>query len=135
HLQARETVKVRSNVTGDLLSLSVKEGDRVRRGQLLGQIDKRLQESMVAQFRGAVASARAQIVQIEASIAQDKRDMERVRTLVQERLASASDLEKSDTALKLDVSRLDQQKEMVAQNQGQLSTALYNLSRATLTAP
>src|SRR5438477_3792217 len=82
HLQARETVKVSSNVTGDLLSLSVKEGDRVRRGQLLGQIDKRLQESQVAQFLGAVASAKAQLVQIEASIAQDKRDLERVKTLV-----------------------------------------------------
>src|SRR5262245_50495275 len=74
HLQARETVKVSSNVTGDLLSLSVKEGDHVKAGQVIGQIDKRLQESQVAQFRGAVASAVAQTVQIEASIAQDQRD-------------------------------------------------------------
>ena len=44
HVQARETVKVSSNVTGDLLSLSVKEGDRVTRGQVLGQIDKRVAE-------------------------------------------------------------------------------------------
>src|SRR6478672_3583939 len=56
HLQARETVKVSSNVTGDLLSLSVKEGDKVHRGQVLGQIDKRLYETQVTQFRGAVAS-------------------------------------------------------------------------------
>src|SRR3954466_3810814 len=74
HLQARETVKISSNVTGDLLSLSVKEGDRVRRGQVLGQIDKRLQEASVAQFRGGVLGAKAAIVQIEAQIAQDKRD-------------------------------------------------------------
>src|SRR4029077_1440093 len=71
HLQARETVKVSSNVTGDLLSLSVKEGDKVTRGQVLGQIDKRLQESQVAQFRGAVASAIAQTAQVEATIIQD----------------------------------------------------------------
>ena len=32
HLQARETVKVSSNVTGDLLSLAVKEGDQVKQG-------------------------------------------------------------------------------------------------------
>src|SRR5512138_2967590 len=55
HLQARETVKVSSNVTGDLLSLSVKEGDRVTRGQVLGQIDKRLEEAQVSQFRATVA--------------------------------------------------------------------------------
>src|SRR3954469_23055034 len=94
HLQARETVKVSSNVTGDLLSLSVKEGDLVRRGQVLGQIDKRLEESQVSQFRGAVASAVAQTLQVEASIAQDERDVERSRKLVAENLATAAELEK-----------------------------------------
>ncbi|MCA1828191.1 MAG: efflux RND transporter periplasmic adaptor subunit [Myxococcales bacterium] len=135
HMQARETVKVSSNVTGDLLSLSVKEGDKVRRGQVLGQIDKRLEESQVAQFRGTVASARAAITQIEAAIVQDRRDLERVKKLVDERLASASDLEKAQTTLQVDQGRLDAQRELVKQGQGQLEQALYNLSRATLTAP
>lgn len=135
HLQARETVKVSSNVTGDLLSLSVKEGDRVQRGQVLGQIDKRLEESQVAQYRGAVAGAKAQIAQIEPTIEQDRRDLERVQKLVDNKLASQSDLEKSKLQLQVDLSRLVAQRELVAQNQGQLGTALYNLSRATLTAP
>lgn len=135
HLQARETVKVSSNVTGDLLSLSVKEGDRVTAGQVLGQIDKRLEESQVAQFRGAVASAVAQTVQVEASIAQDERDLERRRQLVRENLSTISELEKAETQLKLDQSRRTAQRQLVAQNQGQLETALYNLSRATLKAP
>jgi len=135
HLQARETVKVSSNVTGDLLSLSVKEGDRVQHGQVLGQIDKRFYETQVTQYRGAVASARAQIAQIDVTIEQDKRDLGRVKRLVDERLASAADLEKSTTQLKMDESRLASQRELVSQNVGQLETALYNLSRATLTAP
>ena len=135
HLQARETVKVSSNVTGDLLTLSVKEGDHVRRGQMLGQIDKRLEETQVAQYRGTVASARAQIGQIETSIVQEKRDLERVKKLVEGKLASASELEKAQTQLQVDVGRLDGQRELVKQGQGQLEQALYNLSRATLTAP
>jgi HlyD family secretion protein len=135
HLQARETVKVSSNVTGDLLSLSVKEGDHVRLGQVLGQIDKRLYETQVSQFRGAVASAKASIEQIVVAVDQDRRDLARVKKLVDERLASASDLEKSTTQLKMDEGRLAAQKELVAQNVGQLETALYNLSRATLMAP
>src|SRR5256714_10070161 len=106
HLQARETVKVSSNVTGDLLSLSVKEGDHVMRGQVLGQIDKRFYETQVTQYRGAVASARAQIAQIQVTIQQDKRDLGRVKRLGDERLASAADLEKSTTPLKMDGSRL-----------------------------
>ena len=135
HLQARETVKVSSNVTGDLLSLSVKEGDQVKQGQVLGQIDKRLYETQVTQYRGSVASAKASIAQIEVAVEQDRRDLGRVKKLVDERLASASDLEKASTQLKMDEGRLAAQKELVAQNVGQLDTALYNLSRATLTAP
>ncbi|MFO0590546.1 MAG: efflux RND transporter periplasmic adaptor subunit [Polyangiaceae bacterium] len=135
HVQARETIKVSSNVTGDLLSLSVREGDHVTKGQVLGQIDKRLGESQVAQFRGAVASAAAVALQVEVAIAQDKRDLERVQKLAAESLATQSDLEKAQTNLKLDESRLSAQKQLIAQNQGQLQTAMYNLSRATLTAP
>jgi HlyD family secretion protein len=135
HLQARETVKVSSNVTGDLLSLAVAEGDHVRRGQVLGQIDKRLEEAQVIQFRGAVAAAKAMIAQIEPAIEQDKHDLERVKKLVADKLASTADLEKSQTQLSVDIGRLNANKEQVAQNQGQLETALYNLSRATLTAP
>jgi len=135
HLQARETVKVSSNVTGDLLSLSVKEGDRVVQGQVLGQIDRRLGESTVAQFRGAVASARAQIAQVEAAIAEDEREVARTKALVDKGMASAAELDKANTQLAVDKSRLEQQRQVVAQNQGQLDTAQYNLSRATLTAP
>lgn len=135
HLQARETVKVSSNVTGDLLSLSVKEGDHVKSGQLLGQIDKRLGESQVAQFRGAVASAVAQTAEIDAAIAQDQRNLSRTEKLVAENLTSRAELEKAQTQLRLDEAKRATQKQLVAQNQGQLETALYNLSRATLVAP
>jgi HlyD family secretion protein len=135
HLQAHQTVKVSSNISGDLLSLAVKEGDAVARGQVLGQIDRRLQESQVAQFRAGVANAKAAIDQIVANIAQDKNDLSRTRILAEQKLASQSDLDKAQTLLKVDEGRLAAQKELVAQNQGQLETALYNLSRATLTAP
>jgi HlyD family secretion protein len=135
HLQARETVKVSSNISGDLISLHVKEGDRVKLGQVLGQIDRRLQEAQVVQFRGGLASSRAQVEQLQASIAQDQNDLARVKKLVEQNLASSSDLEKAQTQLKVDQGRLSASKELVAQSEGQLQTAQYNLSRATLTAP
>src|SRR5438477_8194961 len=135
HLQAHETVKVSSNVPGDVLSLPVKEGQQVKKGQVLGHIDRRLQEAQVAQFRAGVANARASIAQISASIAQDRNDLRRTETLVKQNLASDSDLDKAQTLVKVDEGRLAAQKELVAQNQGQVETALYNHSRATLTAP
>jgi len=35
--------------------LAVKEGEHVARGQVLGQIDRRLQEAQVQQFRAGVS--------------------------------------------------------------------------------
>ncbi len=135
HVQAREMVKISSNVTGDLLSLSVQEGDHVHAGQVLGQIDRRLYESAVAQFRGAVASAVAQTAQADANVAQDQKNLARSQQLVAQDLATKADLEKAETQLKLDEAGRASQKQLVAQNQGQLEQALYNLSRATLEAP
>src|SRR5438309_4711928 len=123
HLQARETVKVSSNVTGDLLSLSVKEGDRVQRGQVLGQIDKRFYETQVTQYRGAVASARAQLAQIAVPIDQDKRDLARVQRLVDERLASAADLEKSTSQRRMDERSLAWHRDLLSQTVGPCETA------------
>jgi HlyD family secretion protein len=135
HVQAHETVKVSSNISGDLLSLKVREGQQVKKGEVLGQIDPRLQEAAVAQYRAAVSNAKAAIDQIAAQIVQDKNDLQRTETLVKQRLASTADLDKAQTTLKVDVARLAAQKELVAQNQGLLETAAYNLTRSTLTAP
>ncbi len=135
HLQAVQTVKVSSNVTGDLISLAVGEGDRVKKGQLLGQIDKRSYQAQVAQFRAGVASNKAQIDQLTAQIDQDKRDLARTKSLVADHLDSDSSLEKVETTLKIDQGRLAAQKQQVESNEGQLESALYSLSRTTLVAP
>jgi len=119
-------VKVSSNVTGDLLSLSVKEGDHVVRGQVLGQIDKRLYETQVTQYRGTVASARAQIAQStshRAGQAGPRTGEEAGGRAAGEHV----DLDKATTRSRWR-GRLASQKELVAQSIGQLDTALYNLS-------
>lgn len=135
HLQARQLVKVSSNISGDLLSLAVKDGQRVRKGQLLGQIDRRLQESQVAQFRAGVAAARAASEQVAANIRQLTSDLARTRQLAEQRLASGAELERAQTVLEVEQGHLAAQRQQVAQGEGQLATAVYSLSRSTLVAP
>ena len=40
-VQAATTVKISSNLSGDLIELSVKQGELVKKGQVLGRIDRR----------------------------------------------------------------------------------------------
>ena len=135
HLQAVLTVKVSSNISGDLLSLAVKEGDHVIKGQLLGQIDKRLYDSQALQYRAAVKATRAQADEAKITLGQSVRDLARTQKLVDDKLASESDLEKARTQVEVQKGALAAANEATTQNRGQLDQTLYNISRATLIAP
>ena len=135
HLQAQQTVKVSSNITGDLISLAVRDGEHVKKGQILGQIDRRVFEARAAQSRAGVAGAKAQIEQTTLNIEQLQRDQERLEKLVAQNLASPADAEKARTQLEIEKGRLGGFKQVVAQNQGLYEAALFDLARTTLTAP
>ena len=135
HLQAVLTVKVSSNISGDLLALNVKEGDRVKKGQLLGQIDKQIYEAQQYQLRAGVAAARSTAQQSEVNIIQLQSELGRVQKLVAQGLVSPAEQEKAESALKVEKERLTGAKQQIAQSVGSLQQASYNASRATLVAP
>ena len=58
-VQAATTVKISSNLSGDLTELLVKEGDRVAKGQVLGRIDRRRFEASVKQALASQNAARS----------------------------------------------------------------------------
>ena len=60
-LQPSNTVPVGAQVSGQLQKLHVQVGDQVEVGQLLGEIDARVQRNKVESSRASIASAKAQI--------------------------------------------------------------------------
>ncbi len=68
-VQAVSLVDVRSRATGEVRSVIVQESDRVRRGQVLVEIDDPDARSAVASAQAALGAARARIAQAEAAVA------------------------------------------------------------------
>lgn len=66
-VQAYTTVGVKSQVAGQIVTVHFKEGDEVRRGDLLFTIDQRPLEAAVRQAEANVAKDRAQLQQTEAA--------------------------------------------------------------------
>ena len=66
-VQAYTTVGVKSQVAGQILTVHFKEGDEVKRGDLLFTIDQRPLEAVVRQAEANVAKDRAQLRQAEAT--------------------------------------------------------------------
>jgi membrane fusion protein, multidrug efflux system len=79
-------IEVRARVEGYLESVDFKEGNPVRKGQLLYTIDPR-------PFQAAVAQARGQLAESEAQLARAKQDVVRYEPLVAKNAISRQDYE------------------------------------------
>ena len=91
-LQAMRQATLASQVGGNLVSLSVKAGDRVRVGQLIAQMDER--ESVAALQRSDAGMAQAQ-----AEARNARQAAERSRSLRAQGFVSQAALDQAETAL------------------------------------
>src|SRR6266571_3814696 len=73
------TVAIKAQISGQLLEVHFKEGDFVRKGQLLFTIDPRPYEGAVAQIQANISKDRAQLQQAEATVAHDNAQLEYAR--------------------------------------------------------
>lgn len=85
---AVETVDVRARVKGYLVSIGFKDGDEVKKGQVLFQIDPR-------PFDAAVAAAEGQLGVVQAKRVKSQADVKRYTDLVPKGAASQQDLDKA----------------------------------------
>ncbi len=134
-LQAATEVKLSSNITGDLLSLTVKEGDRVRRGEVLGRIDARRYAAQVAQQEAARASAVADRQTQGVQVTQLEQELGRVQRLADTGNASQAELDVARSNLAAGRARLDAAQGRIDQADAALREARHFLSLTTLVAP
>src|SRR5215813_2481447 len=96
------TVAIKAQISGELLEVHFKEGDFVRKGQLLFTIDSRPQRGQVGTMEANIEKDQAQLKQAEANLARDMAQLEyaqaqskRYATLLQRGLIA---METSDQA-------------------------------------
>lgn len=134
-VEASTTVKISSNLSGDLIDLPVKVGDKVVKGQVLGKIDRRRFEATVKQAAASLAAARADIATIEVDVERLGRERDRVKALVDKGLASQAELDKATSDLEASKARVAAQKDRSAQASAVLEEAQQNLDKTTLFSP
>jgi len=134
-VQAATTVKISSNLSGDLVELLVRNGDRVTKGQVLGRIDKRRFDAAAKQALAGQSAARAdmQVQQVEVDRATN--EYGRVDALVKKGLASGAELEQAGAARDSAQARLASSRERLAQAAAMYDEAMNSLRQTTLTSP
>jgi HlyD family secretion protein len=134
-VQAATTVKISSSLSGDLLERPVRQGDVVKKGQVLGRIDKRRYEAAVRQSQSAYNASRSQVATVQVEVNRFDAELTRVKQLVEKGLASNAELEKAVAEVEAAKSRLAAERDRSAQAAAQLEEQANNLSKTTLLAP
>jgi HlyD family secretion protein len=76
-IEAKTQVDISADITGRITRIGVKEGDLVKRGQFLLQIDPAQYLSIVSRLEGQVASAEASLAQARTNRDQTRRSRDR----------------------------------------------------------
>ncbi|MBM3496752.1 MAG: biotin/lipoyl-binding protein, partial [Armatimonadetes bacterium] len=80
-IEPLKKVEIKSKVAGRLARLYVKEGDRVRAGQVLAEIDPTEINSQVEQIRAQIAGARARLAQARKGVSYQR---EQTQSLIEQ---------------------------------------------------
>lgn len=134
-VEAATTVKISSNLSGDLMALPVKVGDIVKKGQVLAKLDKRRVEASVRQASASWSAAKSEMATVQVEIDRLTRELGRVGGLVEKGLASKAEQERATSDLASAKSRLASQADRAAQAAAVMEEAANNLSRTTLFSP
>jgi len=136
-IEAKTSVDISADITGRIIQIAVREGDMVKRGQFLLQIDPAQYQAAVARAQGIVASNEAVLLQTRASRDQAQRAWNRARQLTElgDNLIAPETAEQSKTALEVAEANYQSTKAQLDQARAGLQEARDNLAKTHLTAP
>jgi len=120
-VQALNTVAIRAQVNGQIVSVDFRQGQDVRKGAVLARIDP-------APFQAALDQALAKKSEDEAQLIDNEKDLARFKTLV---------IRNAETQQNVDAqqAKVDQTKATIDADQAAIEAARTQLNYATISAP
>ena len=130
-------VDISTDITGRITRLAVKEGDMVRKGQFLLEIDPSAYRAAVERAVAAVAANQARTAQAQANLLQAQNSYNRTAELQRRNpdLVSKEQIEQLQTTVKVDRALLESARNDVGQATASLQDAKSQLDKTTVIAP
>ncbi len=133
-LEALDEVTLLSKVTGRLVELRARQGDRVARGDVVAVLDHRDQDAQVAALKAQIAVAEAESAQAKVTLDDALRERDRYRKLLAEGFATQQELDARETTYQSAQAAYRKTQASVGQQRANLKTQEVQRSEYILTA-
>jgi HlyD family secretion protein len=134
-IQPEIEVKISSEVSGEVIALPIKEGQQVKKGDLLVKINPDIYVSGVNRTAASVSTTRAGLSQAEAQVKEAKANYDRNKTLFDKGVISKSEWDRIVSAYEVAVAGKQSAYYNVQSASATLTEARDNLGRTTIYAP
>jgi HlyD family secretion protein len=134
-VQPEVEVKISSEVSGEIIALPIKEGQAVKKGDLLVRINPDLYESGVSRNAAALSTSKAGLSQADAQLKEAKANYERNKTLFEKGVISKSEWDKIVSAYESAQAQKQSAYYQVQSAGASVTEAKDNLNRTTIYSP
>ena len=134
-IEPKTQVKVSADIPGKVIIMNIKEGDAVRRGELLLGIDDTQYRSAQQQASAALASARARVREAESALRVSDANFGRQQALYDQKLLSQAEWDAASNSHEGARVAVATTQEDVARAQAAKNAAQDNLSKCRFFAP
>jgi HlyD family secretion protein len=134
-IQPEKEVKISPDVSGEIVELTVKEGDPVVKGQLLLRIKPDNYISQRDRSLAEISSAQARRAQADAQFTQAELSYKRSKQLYDQQTISKSDFEQVEATYTVAKATVDAAKFAITSAEASLKDANENLTKTSIYAP
>ncbi|MCD6112260.1 MAG: efflux RND transporter periplasmic adaptor subunit [Bacteroidales bacterium] len=148
-IQPEEDIKITPYISGEVVKLYVNEGDKVKKGDLLAEIDPKIylsnyerMEAALNSQKASLASSEARLLQAKSQFAKEELSFNRNKKLWEQNVISKADFEAAKSAYqvaKAQVASAEQNvkaaKYTVSSSLASLKEAKENLTRTKIVSP
>jgi HlyD family secretion protein len=136
-IEPQTSVDISADITGRIIEIAVEEGDVVRKGQFLIQIDPAQYQAAVSRAEGVVSSSQATLLQVRANRDQAERAWKRADQLSRlgPNLIAPQQAEEARTALEVAEATYKATRAQLDQSRASLQEAKDNLAKTRLVSP
>ena len=134
-IQSETKVNISAEVSGEIISLPFKEGDDVKKGELLVKIKPDAYYPQLKQQTAGVEVQQSNLKLQDVNLKKNELELNRIKELYKKGLASQSDLDNAQANYDVNLAQIQTAKAQINQQRAAVSSVEYDLSKTTIYSP